>query len=174
MLRGRAGIYFANQRKGDQVGTLLGAGYSLIKDDIFTNDDADYYIKSHNYSEVQIEDDLESDADKCLKFLFSYSVRVGLENIPLGSLIDYLRGGKEVTNITKNDAEFNLKIHGILVEKNSIIIANKHPKLDAIFKGTQFDGGYSGFIKRAKGAVAVGEKRFASGIRSRAWSVPLE
>ena len=29
-------MHFANQRKGDQIGTLLGAGYSLTTDKIFT------------------------------------------------------------------------------------------------------------------------------------------
>lgn len=175
IFRERAGMHFSNQRKGDQIGTLLGAGYSLTKDKLFTEEEADYYIKSHNYSDVQIEDDLESDADKCLKFLFSYSVRVGLENVPLGTLINYLNGNDDgLININKNEAIFNLKIHGILFEDKKIIIANKHPKLDAIFKGTQFDGGYASIIRRAKGATSIGEKRFASGIKSRAWSVPLE
>lgn len=174
IFRERSGVHFANQRKGDQIGTLLGAGYSLTTDKIFTEKEAEYCIKSHNYSEVQIEDDIESDAEMCLKFLFSYSVRVGLENIPIGTLINYLNGNQDgLNNIPKSEVNLNLKIHGILFEENKIIIANKHPKLDQIFKGTQFDGGYASIIRRAKGAVSAGERRFASGIKSRAWSIPL-
>ena len=100
---------------------------------------------------------------------------MGLENVPLGTLINYLNGNDDgLININKNEAIFNLKIHGILFEDKKIIIANKHPKLDAIFKGTQFDGGYASIIRRAKGATSIGEKRFASGIKSRAWSVQIE
>ncbi len=170
-----AGEFFSNQRKGDQIGTLLGAAFSLTFGGYISKEYAISLLKTYNYSGLQ-EEDSDSDSDKCLKYLLSYTIRIGLENVPIGSLINYLFGEKEFQNILENDAVINLKAYGIIVLKNEkrVIIANKHPKLDYIFKGTQFDGGYSNIIKRKSGSKPEGEKRFASGIKSRAWSIPWE
>ena len=71
----------------------------------------------------------------CLKFLFLILYVWDLKISQLVLLINYLNGNQDgLNNIPKSEVNLNLKIHGILFEENKIIIANKHPKLDQIFK----------------------------------------
>jgi hypothetical protein len=76
-------------------------------------------------------------------------------------------------DLSKEDIILHLKTHGILVENKRVIIANQHFKLNEIYKGTKYMNNHSQFLKKIKGAISEGEKRFAQGIKSRCWSIPI-
>lgn len=167
-----SGNEYKDQRKGDQLGTLFGGAYSFLNEGCVTEEAALNFIQSYDISENHL-DDKQNDSEKCFQHLMAYTIKIGHDNIPIGSLIAHVLGKKEFPNLLEGDPPFYLKSHGILVENNKVIIANRHPKLDTIFNNTQFDIGYGIILRRLKGAQPVGEKRFGSQIRISAWSYPF-
>ncbi|WP_397601336.1 hypothetical protein [Silvanigrella sp.] len=125
-----------------------------------------------NPNNTQIQSFKDSNTE-CITHLFRHLINIHDKYLTIKSLVDCIIHNTMQHDLSKEDIILHLKTHGILVENKRVIIANQHFKLNEIYKGTKYMNNHSQFLKKIKGAISEGEKRFAQGIKSRCWSIPI-
>ncbi len=175
--------HLGNRRAGDQLGALLAGAYSLHAVRLITDDEAAEFVARHNWLEAaHTPGEEESDEARLLAHLMQHRVRVGTGNrapmeTTLGLLIEAAM--KDEGGIVPHDeAEHVLKQNGIRYQyhPNGFYVANKHPDLATIFRGTPWSAGWNRTLGRLPQATTADNRsiRFGPGVVSKAVFVPAD
>jgi putative DNA primase/helicase len=138
-----------NQRFGDQYGTLLAGYASLNGENALSKKEAEGLLGNvdfDGFSDVINETD-ESDCEEHL-FKTRISVDVGFGRQEK-TLLELILTKKVVTG---GDTQTALAQYGITLKDSDIFVAQSHPELRKIFRGTKWFGGWSKSLARISGA----------------------
>ena len=171
------------ERQADNMATLI-AGYWVAQNrrrimPVEVNAFVDQFANAVAEQKEGVELD---DATECLNVLLGTSVFVtqestnddgntftSKETMPLGAVIAnaYSSGSESGTWISAMDQ------HGIKLEENGFVVANSHPGLDRLFRGSRWEGKLWGSaLGRLEDARRVPQRRFSDGVRSLAVWIP--
>lgn len=142
-------------RIGQQYGTLL-AGYWLIEhDEVIAKEEAKKVCSELDLQDARlISNDREE--TECIEWLIRKNVRLSLSSgIEEKSFSEMIVG----TWHLELEGEFatkayigHLERYGIRIEEGSLYIAQRHPELFKVFRGTRWASGWSKSMARIKGA----------------------
>lgn len=163
--RALAGV--VNQRFGQQYGMLLAGWYSLLVDCAISEHTAKELVAELDFSESKLETDEETDELGALNFLLSSHVTV-----------QDSYGNRKTATIGRIITEGNsthlreLVNYGILVEHDTISVANSHAALKkAVFAHTRWAENWSYSLERITGAKKD-RKRIGTPNAIRCTSIP--
>ncbi|MDO3527524.1 toprim domain-containing protein [Ralstonia pseudosolanacearum] len=175
---------FESQRHGDQYGTLLAGAWSLISDDLVTEEAARGLIENYDWSEHR-DGAAEDDSDKALNDLLGVIVRLDSgATATLSELIAICDGRGDDRAIGARDAELKLGQYGLKVDhiegRKYLFCANGNAERDKLLRDTRFSIDLKGMLLRLPGAMTGptkrGEKVRFSGLPNpqRYFVVPIE
>jgi putative DNA primase/helicase len=167
------------ERQADNLAALL-AGYAvMLLGREITDDEAQELADRHTPAiEAQAETVGADDATECLNILLGHVLQTEGgnqgERVSVGNVIAQLVHGE--TQLRQKEVyERAINQLGIKIEGDGFIVANSHPSLAAIFRGTRWDSGMWGSaLTRLQGATQTPQRRFADGVRSLAVKIPAD
>lgn len=157
-----------DERKADVYAHLLATSHVLTSDDIITDEEA----KSQAALIAQLDEGEPSDEDVCLSHLLGYRITVeyGYQRT-IGEWLLYTRED-ERTGPTIETALAELARHGVLVDGNTIKVANATSGIKTVYSRSRWAGGsHTRILRRIPKLVAGGSARFA-GEQSRYTVIP--
>lgn len=170
-----------SQRAGDQIGALLAGWYSLYRDDVVTEAEAEEWIRAQDWGEqIQVEE--ETDEDGLLQYLRAQVIevesRVWRGKRSIAEIEAVAAGSAALDSFTPADAgevlgRLGMKVESAVLGVGRLIISNSHPGIAKLLAGTQWANGWARILKRADGAIATESMRFGAAHRSRGVSVPI-
>ena len=163
-------------RTGDQIGTMLAAGETLLSDEPIAPDKA-LALMSEFVSEPELVGHAdESDETAALDHLLSCSVPVHWPNEGTSRMTV-----AELLTERAHAAERALRTHGIAVQVDPgpkgqvwIAVANQHATLGPLFRDTQWAEVWKTALRRIHGAKASPDKVSFAGRKVRATMIPWE
>lgn len=158
-------------RFGQQYGTLL-AGYALLESDrVLSIEEVEFICDTTDFKETRLELE-ESDEGDCLTFLLDKVITVdapqGRSENSISSMVE-----ASARNLPDDLSFVNLRKIGIIVRDNNLFVANKHPSLSQIFKGTKWCNGWSKSLARVKGAEKKPIMHFGKYNKHRCVRIPI-
>jgi putative DNA primase/helicase len=166
------------RRLGDQIGGLLAGAHLLRSSERLSTADAAAILADVDLStELQVVP--ETEQEMCWRHLCASSVTIDMSGgrqrmtVSLGELMLCIVSpemvGDEIDHAVAMGA---LARRGVRVRDGTIIIANQHPELDRMFRGTPYRPGWSRMLLRLPGAeVTPNSQRFVA-VKSRAVAIP--
>lgn len=171
---------FADQRTGDQLGTLLAGAYSLFSDDVISHNQAREWVSRQSWEE-QLENDNETDDRRCLntilQAILSTTESGTRKERSVGKLI-YIASGRpynyEKEELSELESTNILLRYGIKLEENTLLIADNHAGISKILDKTPWKNNWKEQLRRLPDTEKRGTTRFEQGSFSRACSIPLK
>ena len=168
-----------NRRVADQMGTLLAGAYLCQSTEEIKLDKAVEWVKEKDWREhttIASKGDEERLLDRLASSRVRFNSSIGPRDTSIGQLIVVAdRELDEDNDITKVDADRELRLYGIKVEDGCVYIANKSDPVKRILADTPWVGEWGRPLKDLEGAEATeGTIHFSPGIKSRATKLPIE
>lgn len=169
-----------SQRAGDHTGALLAGWYTLHRDDVITETEAEEWIRAQEWVEQHASEE-ESDEINLKQHILAHVIKIRLRSFDgernIGELANAITSEND-SGIGSADAAEILGRTGIVVKPgvlggSRIIISNSHPGIAKILSGTQWQNNWARILKRIDGAEGTEPIRFGPAHRSRGVSVPL-
>ena len=165
-----------NRRLGDQLGTLLAGYWGLTHDSSPSPSEIDALVSKINWDHLGL-DGSSTDELQCLTAICQRIIGVeGIKTKVDRSIEELLwcivkRNDIMVPSSAAVDALFR---HGLCVEPNGVLLANRHNELSRLLQNTPYaDNGWSRYLRRLNG-VSTQEPRYWPGVGTiRATLVPL-
>jgi putative DNA primase/helicase len=129
-----------NQRYGQQVGTLLAGYWSLLSDDVVTEELARGIVNELGQSDDEKDEIEMTDEQECLNYLLTYQLRVrrGDGSHEYKTISDII----ECTSEWQRDYVKSIKSYGMILRnrdgKDELLIAYRDAELQKIFAGTRW------------------------------------
>jgi putative DNA primase/helicase len=164
------------QRAGDQIGYMLAGAYSLYSDREISFDKAVEWIKAKDWSEEKGLDKSRDEFALISHFLdqmTTVETSVGKFDRTLGELVQYSSGILHDEIITWDRASQRLGRLGFKATSSDLIISNSSDYVKKCLQNTPWSKNHNKILMRIEGAKAVDSTRFASGVQTRAVSIPL-
>lgn len=158
-------------RASEQIGTLLGGLYFLGRTGEVTLDEAIDWIKQHDWDDYTIINQ-ENEAMRLLNMIFGIVVRVttssGMsKNVSIGDMIMAVRDGDYP------EYETALRYHGIKIDGDYIVIANRNEHMSRSLRGTDWEKRWSRTLRDVHGSVKRKSVYFGAGIKTDAMAIPF-
>lgn len=156
-----AGDHFTDQRTGDQIGTLLGGMWGLVRDRQPERSEADELIRSRDWADQQELIEESSDQDDCLRHILTAQVNVEtptwrgrptVYELAKRAMGDTIVLGELTGVITQETARRALSTIGIGIGENSIFVQNQHPELGKLMSRTSYPTNWGSILARLTGA----------------------
>ena len=149
-------------RFGQQYSALL-AGFALCEQETPVCSDYAKYLVDTTDLELKNKEQDESDEQECLNYLLGKKVYVNGSINRDASVFEMIEGattgGVDPTyHGSRSEWEKNLKLYGMCIKDNALIIANNYSELNDIFRGTKWTKIYDRSLKRIQGADNNGNK----------------
>lgn len=166
---------FKSRRLADQMGALLAGYYLCFSVKPITPAEAEIWLKKQNWTEFT-DITNRQDEQRLLDYISTRRVRVedskGFHDVNIGELILCANNDLDIVDQTAADRE--LKRRGIMVDFQSVLIANNCQPMKELLKGTAWSSDWARPLKDLYNADTTAVKYFAPGIKSRAVELPLE
>lgn len=149
-----------SKRLGDQIGSLLAGAYALHSNGQITQEQAERWIASQDWAEVQSIEE-QSDEQRCLATVLEKVIRVtgSMANTErsVGELIAIASYNSRDNEVTEDDAQAALNRIGIRVpeRENVFWISNSHTGIAKLLDDTPWSGNWGKTFKRLPGAEAI-------------------
>ncbi len=170
-----AARHFGSQREGDQFGTLMAGAWSLTRDTVPTEAEAQGMINAFNWEEHTEDNDVD-DADKALEAILSAKIKVG-HQVGDMSVYELIRETSPLHNrnlLEKNEALRLLIQNGIKVDKSEVVFGTSVTNLRALVSKTAYVTDLRGQLLRLPGATRLeGRTVRFNGFSSKCVSLPL-
>lgn len=166
----------SSRRVADQIGVMLAGTYLCHSTKEISLSDAVEWIERHDWTDhttISDKKDEERLLDRIATHRVKFSVKHGTLDSTIGELILTAAGRGQEDTIKQEEAERELKRHGILVTFDSIWIANKSDPMARILKNTPWASEWGRPLRDINGAESCGNMYFAPGIKSRATKLPI-
>jgi putative DNA primase/helicase len=169
-----------NRRMGDQLGALLAGAWSLSRDRLVTQEEAETYIAAGDWAETT-EASEEKDEMKCVRQLMAHRLRDGSVEYSIGRLLENLNSISPEEKNPSDEKGMRMLLEagikfGKMVGQNGIYVATTHPELKKAFAGTPWSVGWARSMARlpyAKASTELKTVRFSMGSTSRAVWLPM-
>lgn len=174
-----ATLYFHDTRRGDQVGTLLGAMVTAVADELITEQEATAFLNEHDWRE-EFGLDKTKDELALLSYLLETIVPVqgahGRTDMPVGELIRasffWSSGAFPVAEDTAKQTLLNYGIKAD-TKKDLVYFSYNHSQITKLLAKTPWKQNHHKILQRLPGAEACEPIRFGPGSKSRCISVPI-
>lgn len=149
-----------SKRLGDQIGSLLAGAYALHSNGQITQEQAERWIASQDWAEVQSIEE-QSDEQRCLAHVLERVIRVTgtMANTErsVGELISRAAYMSSDSEVTEDDAQAALNRIGIRVPEREKVfwISNSHSGIAKLLEDTPWAGNWGKTFKRIHGAEAI-------------------
>jgi hypothetical protein len=168
---------FDSQRLGDQYGTLLAGGWSLMSSEPVTPEQARALIDQNDWEPYSQTTEVP-DEERCIQHILQHQVRVETDHSThtrtLGELVGISSKGESSFDIASNIAEGTLGRFGLKVEGDALLISNTAQAIASILRDTAWGHSWGTLLARLPGASKAGVVRFKGlGATSRAVRIPL-
>ena len=162
-----------SQCMGDQIGALLAGAYALHSTEAISLDAAREWVDKQDWSE-QASINETPDEVLCLQRILQHTLRIPDSNGRVNelSIAELIEAGRESMDPQSASNRAALLRLGIRVDGDAVTIANAHPTIQNILRGTPW-GDWSRVLRRLPGAsVPPHPVRFA-GVKARGTTIPL-
>ena len=178
-----AAIKLGNQRRGDQVGALLGAAFSLVSEAPATKENAEDFVSSWSWRGHQVVQH-ETDETRCLQAILQNTISVNSPDkhfdISVSEIVSWVaRKSVDWSDgsppLSVSDFDLVLRRNGLRVdeEKGKLLISSSNPLLKRSLNNTQWSKNWLFSLLRIPGAVEYSSCRFQPGVITRAAGIPL-
>ena len=145
-----------NSRKGQQFGTLAAGIWCLENQGIPSESMAQRFVESQPWPDLGAGTDDNSDQQLCLSHLLQYrthwqDAEARRHDESVAGLIRLWRDSET----ERHAAQQALNLIGLHITPSGLHVANKHPGVSQIFKGTQFDARWKDYLKRLPDAIEL-------------------
>jgi len=161
----------ASGRVGDQLGTLLAAAETVLRDQVLTAGEADELVAAYACEAEIVGYADESDQADALAHLMTTAIVVhwpheGTSTEPIGELLRH-------PSVTAEKALRNVGVAAITLDgRRWLAVANQHSGLARLYQGTPWQDAWRTPLRRLHGAIAGPDKISFGGIKARATLVP--
>jgi len=166
---------FGSRRLADQIGTLLAGYYLCHSVKKISPEEAEEWMGKKDWTE-HTDVINRQDEQRLLEYIVTRRIRTeddkGYHDVSIGELI--LCASKDIDIISQVSADRELRRHGIIVDFNSVYIANNCQPMRELLASTAWSSDWSRPLKDLYHTEISDVKYFAPGIRSRAVELPLE
>lgn len=164
------------QSAGDQVGVLLAGAWSLVSDKEITYDNAVKWVKAKNWDE-EIGLSETRDELSLIAHIFEQEIWIDQEKMKVersvGEVVRIALGLRKVEwGFNERQANDRLKRLGIKIKDDCVIVSNSDNNIRGYLVGTPWARNHNKILLRLDGAKSTDSQRFASGIQTRAVSIP--
>lgn len=170
-----------SQRLGDTYGTLMAGWYTLISDDSISENQAIAVCDQIQWDNFTEESQGVEEADECLSNIMQTQIKYDIsgksQNSTIGELIERMISTNDPYHkfsMADEDARQALGRHGIRVDHDFILVANKSVNLEKALKESIFAVNWHRYLSRIEGAEKRNTINFGGGLRSRCIAVPLK
>lgn len=157
-----------DSRHATNMATLLAGAFTVLNSKEASKSEAETVI-SEVFDLIQLlaQAHEDNDAIDCLNHLLCFNTG----DVTIGALINDARGSG---NLQMSGVSPGLEIHGLRVKSEGVLIANKHPGLDQIFKNSIWaTGAWVSALRRLPGAKYDDIRvRFSGGVQQRCTLIP--
>jgi len=160
-------------RMAQQYSPLL-AGFQILQSKLPINEVEAKAIVLDADLEFKAKETDESDEVDCLKYLMNKKIKLNGRLNEDSSLFEMINNSLESLHQQKDWVDA-LKRTGIVIKEGNICVANNHPELNSMFKGTKWAGLYHRSLVRIKGSDNNDNKPiWFGGGTSKTVRIPLE
>lgn len=171
-----AAKFFGSQRDGDQFGTMLAGAWSLCRDDVANDAQAEKMIGQYEWKE-HIEDHDQNDAERALGHVLDAKIRVGsVGELSVYELIRECSSIHRLDLLPSKDADAALRRHGIRVEikDNLLMFGTSVKSLKDLVAKSSYATDLRGQLLRLDGADRRDNKPLKfNGHNSKVVTIPL-
>lgn len=173
-----AAKFFGSQRDGDQFGTMLAGAWSLCRDDVATDAQAEKMIGQYEWKE-HIEDHDQDDAERALGYVLDAKIRIGsVGELSVYELIRECSSIHRLDLLPSKDADAALRRHGVRVEikDNLLMFGTSVKSLKDLVAKSPYATDLRGQLLRLPGALRYGDGKTPlkfNGHNSKVVTIPL-
>jgi len=169
-----------SQRLGDTYGSLMAGWWSLLNDEPATEEQAFAVVDQIDWDIFTDDSKSSEEAEDCLATILQTQIRAEIggknETPTLGELVSRVCKTFEPYHVPVNadeQARLVLARHGIRVDREWLVIANKSINLAKELRDTNFAVNWHRYLMRIEGAQKQGVVNFGGGLRSRTSAIPI-
>lgn len=165
---------FGSQRDGDQYGTLLAGAWSLMSQELVTEDEAMALLDAYDWAD-HIEHTEMDDSTQALSAILEARVRAsGGVELSVYEVVESAAVYSEQNTLTMREADALLQRYGMRVKDGLLLFSNKSEALPKLVANSKFESDLRSYIKRITGATNFGNKAIKIGPNlGKAVAVPL-
>ena len=171
---------FDSQRLGDQYGTLLAGAWSLMSNQVPTDQQAKQLIDQNDWEPYSQSTEIP-DERRCLQRILQHQVRVETDEKTytrtLGELVEITCHYLSDMDVTTKQANDTLSRHGLKVDAEAglLMVSNTAEALSTILRDSPWSHSWATVLSRIQGASKVGTVRFrGAGAVSRAVALQIQ
>jgi len=171
---------FDSQRLGDQYGTLLAGAWSLMSNEVPTDQQARDLIDQNDWEPYSQSTEVP-DERRCIQRILQHQVRVEANDKTytrtLGELVEIASMQSADIDVSSGKAQSTLGRHGLRVDQQASLlqISNTAEALATILKDTPWGHSWATVLSRLPGATKAGAVRFkGAGTVSRAVALQIQ
>ena len=169
--------HLGSQRIGDQFGTLLAGAASLQTADVLTLEEARLLVKDIDLTDAE-EQEQASDEEGCMHAILQTRLRLesrnGIYTKSVAELILAAAGRQNIGQAEPFESADLLGQHGLRVDGDSLLVANKHSELTRMLKETPWSAGHRRVLARIPGAESCPSPMKFAGVQSRCVRIPID
>lgn len=176
-------IPVVQERQADNMATLIAGYWSALNRRTISASEVDRFVDPFVVAVQEQRESLElDDAIECLNALLGFSAVVErFESRDDGGtmvLRETMSLGTVISNVLDSETDrgewvATLNQFGIKAADDGFLVANSHPALQRVYRGTRWEGGLWGSaLARVEGAQREKQRRFSDGVRSLAVWIP--
>ena len=177
--RTAAAIVLGSRRAGDQYGTLLAGTFTLLGDDVPSEEEAVAYMKDLGLEHFTEDSDPEGRdiLDRLFQVQELVPTMTGTHKVTVGEMVGLvienpvLKRPKAI--IQYEDAKRYIKELGFIVHKGHLHVANQSRWIRKQLLDTSFADGWFILLRGLRGAKAGPQKWFSKAFKSRTTMIPL-
>ncbi len=170
-----------SQRLGDTYGALMAGWYSLISDDSIGENQAIAVCDQIAWDNFTEESLGVEESDECMSAIMQTQIRYDIagkgQTSTIGELVERMIATFDPFHkfsTADEDARQALGRHGIRVDKDFILVANKSVNLEKVLKDSIFGVNWHRYLSRIDKAEKRNTINFGGGLRSRCVAVPMD
>lgn len=171
-----ANIHFKSRRIADQVGVLLAGAYLCHSTKTIDRDAALKWIAAHDWNDHTAAG-AKSDSDRLFSRILTFKIKIqGKERTVEASIGEAIMGVySQMSDLHAYQAECDQELRriGILVDIDTVHIANNSDPLRVLLTGTPWEASWHRALAEIPGAEKSNTKYFSPGIKCRCVSIPI-
>jgi putative DNA primase/helicase len=178
--RQAAANVLGNSRAGDQIGTMCGGYYSVMRTGKIALAEAEKWVKDNNFSDALRVSQTQTDEYRCLRMILEIDIPIGgkhsVRKRTMGQIIGFMNGEdkEDLESFGFSEITKTLERHGVDVTPLEIIVAHDNTLLKAALRNTPWANSYGKILSRLPGAVIASDYGMKNGINATVTKVDVD
>jgi putative DNA primase/helicase len=156
-------------RASQLIGAMLAGSYLLTCEKVISQEFADKWVAERDWTSHALIDD-ETDPTRLLQYIASAVLRINHKGqnkeYSIGDLIT-------MAHTQDEDADKNLRYHGISVKEGKVYIANRSQNLQKVLRDTDWSSRWTKMLSNLEGAESFRTCYFSAGFKTSGVSLPI-